>query len=73
MCRNIRNFDPQTRRIWTCGNLCLAAGLTLTLFAGSLSHYHPDLYSALRGFLLGLAIVFLFWSTRRMRNRGSRA
>jgi len=73
MCRNIRNFDAQTRRIFTCGNLCLIAGLTLSVFAGSFSHQHPNFYSALRGFLLGLAIVFLFWSTRRARNCGTQA
>lgn len=73
MCRNIRDFDPKTRRIWACGNLCLTTGLMLTLFASNFGHRHPGLYDALRGFLLGMAVVFLFWSTRRMRNCGSQA
>ena len=35
MCRNIRDYDPKTRRIWACGNLCLSTGLVLSLYATS--------------------------------------
>jgi len=72
MCRNIRDYGPKTRSIYAVGNVCLMAGLMLNLFFTSFGHRHPDLYLALRGFFIGMAIVFLFWSTRRMRSCGSR-
>jgi hypothetical protein len=72
MCRNIRDYDPKTRRIWACGNLCLSTGLVLSLYATSFEHRHADAFAALRGFFMGMAIVFLFWSSRRMRSLNSR-
>ena len=66
--RNIRDLDPKTRRIWAAGNLCLFASLASTLFFESLRHDHPALFDASRGFFIGLSLVFLVWSTRRMRN-----
>jgi len=70
--RNISNYDPKTRRIWAIGNFCLIAGIAPTLFADSSRHLNPNLFDALRGFCTGMAIVFLFWSSRRIRNLNSR-
>jgi hypothetical protein len=65
--RNFRDLDPKTRRIWACGNLCVFASLGLTLYGSSFEHRHRAAFEVLRGFLLGMALVFLLWSGRRMR------
>jgi hypothetical protein len=64
-------LDPKTRRIFVAGNLCLASGLLLTIFAEGFGHRHPVLYQDLRFLLLGAAICLLLWSVRRARNDGS--
>ncbi len=69
-CRKIRDLDPKTRRIWSCGNLCLFTGLALAQVGEGLGHRYSILFFGLRGFLLGLAIVFLAWSARRARRNG---
>jgi hypothetical protein len=66
-CRNIREYDPKTRRIWVCGNLCLCTSLIMTSFAKGWGALHPAVFDATKGFLLGLAITFLICSGRRMR------
>jgi hypothetical protein len=75
LCRrnNIREADPKTRHIWAAGNLCLTIGLSLTLFAKSFGEHHPGLYFCLRFALMGTAVALLLWSTRRLRNCGTRA
>ena len=65
---SIRNYDPKTRRIWTIGNISLSAGLSLTLFATSLAERYHNFFDALRGFFIGIALVCLIWSGRRMRH-----
>lgn len=68
---SIRNADPKTRRLWSCGQICLVTGTSLTLFAAHFAQRHHNLFNALRGFFLGMALVFLFWSIRRMRRTDS--
>lgn len=58
MCLAGRNMPPKARRFLAIGNLCLAAGLTLSIFDKDLGLHHADLYDALRGFLIGIAIAF---------------
>ena len=70
--RNIRDYDPKTRRIWAWGNFCLFTGASLMVFADGIGHRHPNFFLALRGFFMGMAVVFLFWSSRRMRSFGPR-
>ena len=60
-----RSLDPKTRRIFVAGQLSLVAANLLFLFGQPFAHLFPGALDALRGFLLGLAIVFLFWSNRR--------
>ncbi|MGA2649020.1 MAG: hypothetical protein ABSF28_00790 [Terracidiphilus sp.] len=60
-----RSLDPKTRRILVTGQLSLVAANLLFLFGQPFAHLYPGALDALRGFLLGLAIVFLFWSNRR--------
>jgi hypothetical protein len=69
--RNIRDYDPKTRRIWVCANLCLVLGISMTLFAPGWRALHPNAFDALRGFLLGMTITFQIWSLRRMRRSDS--
>ena len=62
-----RSLDPKTRRIFVAGQLSLVAANLLFLFGQPFAHLYPGVLDALRGFLLGLAIVFLFWFNRRNR------
>jgi len=62
-----RSLDPKSRRIFVAGQLSLVAANLLFLFGQPLARLHPGAVDALRGFLLGLAIVFLFRSIRRNR------
>jgi hypothetical protein len=68
-----RSFDPKTRRIFVAGQLSLVAANLLFLFGQPIAHLYPGAVDALRGFLLGLAVVFLFRSIRRNRCAESRA
>jgi hypothetical protein len=54
------------------GNLCLASGLMLTLFADGFGYRHPAIYDGLRFLLIGLAIGLIVWSVRRNRGCASR-
>jgi hypothetical protein len=67
MCLERRNLTPKARRFLAIGNLCLVAGLTLSIFDKDLGLHHQDLYDALRGFFLGLAITFIFFAFRLAR------
>jgi hypothetical protein len=49
------------------GNFCLFAGLSLNLFNQELAPYHSNWFDFLRGFLLGLAITFMFFAARLSR------
>ncbi|MGC1462225.1 MAG: hypothetical protein WA802_08490 [Terracidiphilus sp.] len=55
-----RSLTPKARRFLAIGNLCLVAGLTLSIFDKDLGLHHAAIYDAIRGFLLGLAIAFNF-------------
>ena len=68
MCLFRRQLDPKSRRIYAAGNLCLFAGIALTIFRGGFAHLHPVLFAGLRFLLIGCAITLLYWSARRMRN-----
>ncbi|MDR3724677.1 MAG: hypothetical protein P4K83_09355 [Terracidiphilus sp.] len=70
---SIRKCDPKTRRYMAVGNLCLAAGCSLTIFAKGFGEAHPALYGGLRGLFLGLAIVFLFCAGRMARHCDAQA
>ena len=63
-----RNLTPKGRRFLVSGSLCLSASLILSSFDKDLGLQHAALYDALRGFLLGLAIVFNFAAMRLARN-----
>ena len=66
MCLAYRHtLDPKTRRIRAAALFLLAASNLLFVAGQPLAHRYPDAVEALRGFLLGLAIVFLAWSYRR--------
>jgi len=67
-----RQLDPKTRRLMATGNLCLASGLMLTLFADGFGYRHPAIYDGLRFLLIGLAIGLIVWSVRRNRGCASR-
>ncbi len=69
MCLDRRNLSPTARRFLTIGSFCLVAGLTLSIFDKDLGLHHKNLYDALRGFLLGLSIVFNFYALRFARRR----
>jgi hypothetical protein len=64
-----RQLTPKARRFLAIGNLCLVAGLMLTLFGNGLGLPQSNLLDGLRGFLLGLAITFNFYALRLARSR----
>jgi hypothetical protein len=68
MCLAKRNLPPKARRFLVIGNLCLSAGLLLSIFGKDLGLHHAIACDALRGFLLGLAIVFNFNAMRIARS-----
>lgn len=68
MCLQYRHsLDPRTRRIFVAGQLLLVAANLLFLFGQDLTHSYPEPMHALRGFFLGLALVFLIWSAHRAK------
>ena len=68
MCIARRNLTLKARRFLALGNLSLVAGLLLSLFATHHGQQHEDLYDALRGFLIGLSIAFIFCAFRMRAN-----
>lgn len=60
MCLTRRKLTPKARLFLVIGNLCLSAGLLLGIFARDLGPRHPNLFDALRGLLLGIAIALNF-------------
>lgn len=67
MCLARNNLSPKARRLFVLGNLCLVAGLTLSLFDKDMGSHHVAIYDALRGFFLGLAIALNFGALRLAR------
>ena len=65
--RNIPDLDPKTRRTWAYANLCLFTSIALAACVDPTWCRHPELLLGLRGFLLGLALVFFVRLGRRMR------
>jgi hypothetical protein len=65
MCLFRCQLDPNSRRIFAAGNLCIVSVVMLTIFANSFGHGHPVLYNGLRFLLIGCAIGLLRWSARR--------
>jgi hypothetical protein len=68
MCLARRNLTPKARRILAIGNLCLAGGLSMSLFDKQLGPHHANLYDGLRGFSINLAIALIFRAFRLSRN-----
>lgn len=64
MCLARRDLTPKARRILAIGNLCLAGGLSMSLFDKQLGPHHANLYDGLRGFFIGLAIALIFCAFR---------
>ncbi|HZL52479.1 MAG TPA: hypothetical protein VFC37_16190 [Terracidiphilus sp.] len=64
MCLARRDLTPKARRILAIGNLCLAGGLTLSLFDKDIDVHYANLYDGLRGFFIGLAIALIFCASR---------
>ena len=65
MCLYRRQLDAKSRRIYSCGNLCLSTGIALTIFRGGFAHRHPDFYLGLQFLLICSAVGLLRWSARR--------
>lgn len=68
MCFARRNLTPKARRFLAIGSVCLTVGLVLSLFDKDFGSHHAAFYDGLRGFLLGLAIVFNFNALRLAGN-----
>ena len=58
MCLAARNLTPKSRRFLAAGNLCLVAGLLMSVFDKDLGQHHAAIYDALRGLFIGLSIAF---------------
>lgn len=68
MCLARRNLTPKARRFFVFGNLCLVAGLLMSVFGKDLGLHHAALYDATRGLLMGLSIGFNIGALRMTRN-----
>ncbi len=68
MCLSRRNLSPKARRFLAIGNLCLFAGIMMSILAKDFGLHHEALYDSLRGLLLGLAIGFNYGALRLSRN-----
>ena len=68
MCIARRNLTPKARRLLVIGNLCLVAGLILSIFDKDLGEHHATLFHSVRGFLIGLSIALNFGALRMSRN-----
>jgi hypothetical protein len=74
MCQRRRQLDPNSRRIFAAGNVCLYSGLMLTrLFEEGFGHRYPAVFDGLRFLLIGCAITLLYWSARRARGCSARS
>ncbi len=74
MCLHRRQLDPQSRRIYAAGNLCLVSSLLPALFyEHGFGHHHPVIFDGLRFLLLVCAVGLLFWSARRNCGCASRS
>jgi hypothetical protein len=68
MCLARRNLTPKARRFLAIGNLCLFAGLMLSLFDKDFGQHHVAIYDGVRGLLIGLSIAFNICAMRIARN-----
>jgi hypothetical protein len=68
MCLARRNLTPKAQRFLAIGNLCLAAGLTMSVFDTDLGLNHAAIYDGLRGLLIGIALAFNFGALRMSAN-----
>jgi hypothetical protein len=62
-----RSLTPKARRFLVIGNLCLVAGLLMSVFDKDFGLHHANLYHATRGLLFGLAIGFNVGAVRMAR------
>jgi len=59
---------PRKARIFLAiGNVCLFTGVALNLFSHDYAAHHSGWLDFARGFLLGLAITFMFFAARLSR------
>jgi len=64
MCLANRNLSPKARRFLAIGNMCLVAGLLMSIFDKDIAFLNAALYDALRGLFIGLSIGFNFGALR---------
>ena len=62
-----RQLTPKARRFLAIGNLCLFTSAAMTILGKDFALHHVDIYDGLRGFLIGLAITFIFYAFRLAR------
>ena len=63
-----RRFSRKARIFLALGNLCMFAGLVLSRFNSSVGAQHVNMNHFLCGFLLGIAITFLFAALYQARS-----
>ena len=69
MCLERRQLSRKARIFLALGNLCLVAGLSLSLFNNTLGAQHANSLDFFRGMTIGLAITFLFFAARLSRRQ----
>lgn len=67
MCIANRHLTRKARIFLAIGNICLFTSIVLAQVGHGVGAAHPNLFSGVRGFLLGLSIVFNFQVARLSR------
>ena len=67
MCLNYRSMPRKARIFLGIGNVCLFTGSSLVLFGNHPVTQHSGWFDFARGFLLGLAVTFMFFAARLSR------
>ena len=69
MCLDRRLISRKARIFLAIGNLCLFTGVSLNLVSHNYAAHHLGWLDFARGFLLGLAIIFLFFAASLKRRQ----